>query len=217
MLSTDRGKMRSQPIIWFFATLIVLFLMHSPKVDATSVLEVSLDAMLQESELVFEGTAISIEAKQNGPKRIHTYITFEIKDIIKGEYPSKTITLRFLGGTTGDVTMAVSDMRLPQQGEHGIYFVESLKRFQVNPLYGWSQGHFIVEKDATGTERVMTNRRLRITEVKPKEQKNLSNESRQAISGGILRDLVVTQTGQINKGLTVDEFKEILRKRMEKK
>jgi hypothetical protein len=209
--------MRSQPIIRFSSILIVLFLIHSPKVDATSVLEVSMDAMLQESELVFEGTAVSFEARQNGPKRIHTYITFEIKDIIKGEHHSKTITLRFLGGTVGDVNMAISDLQLPQQGEHGIYFVESLKRFQVNPLYGWSQGHFIVERDAAGSERVMTNRRLPITEVKPDEQNSLTNDRRHALSAGILRDLVVAQPGQINKGLTVDEFKEILHKRMEKK
>jgi hypothetical protein len=140
----------------------------------------------------------------------------EIKDIIKGEYHSN-ITLRFLGGTVGDLTLAVTDMRLPQQGEHGIYFVESLERFQVNPLYGWSQGYFIVERDATGSERVMTNRRLPITGVMdylPDEQMTPSKERIQVLSKGILRDLVVAQEENDNRGMTVDEFKQVLHKRM---
>ncbi|MBP1747385.1 MAG: uncharacterized protein H6Q54_2000, partial [Deltaproteobacteria bacterium] len=165
----------------------------------------------------FEGTVTAIEARQNSQKRIHTYVTFEITDIIKGEYPSSIITLRFLGGTIDDVTMVVSDMRLPQEGEHGIYFVESLERFQVNPLYGWSQGHFIVERDGTGSDRVMTNRRLPVTGVidsMSDEPTGLAKERMQALSRGVVRDLVVAQEGEDNKGMTVDEFKKVLHKRM---
>ena len=67
--------------------------------NAASVREVSMDEMLQQSQFVFEGTVTAIEARENSQKRIHTYVTFEIKDIIKGEYHSNIITLRFLGGT----------------------------------------------------------------------------------------------------------------------
>jgi hypothetical protein len=173
--------------------------------------------MLQQSQFVFEGTVTAIEARENSQKRIHTYVTFEIKDIIKGEYHSNIITLSFLGGTVGDVTMAVSDMRLPQEGEHGIYFVESLERLQVNPLYGWSQGHFIVERDVTGSERIMTNRRLPITAVMDKmqdAQMTPGKEPIQALSKGVVRDLVVAQD---KKGLTVDEFKRVLHERIGRK
>ena len=59
--------------------------------------------------------------------------------------------------------MSISDMKVPQVGERGIYFVESLERSQVHPLYGWSQGHFIVEMDDTGADRVMTTRKQPVT------------------------------------------------------
>ena len=210
-------KIRNHVILEPRAILIVLLLMPISYGNATSVREVSMDEMLQQSQFVFEGTVTAIEARENSQKRIHTYVTFEITDIIKGEYHSNIITLRFLGGTVGDVTMVVSDMRLPQEGEHGIYFVESLERFQVNPLYGWSQGHFIVERDGTGSERVMTNRRLPVTGVMdymPDEPTTPGKERIQALSKGVVRDLVVAQEGEDNKGMTVDEFKKVLHKRM---
>jgi hypothetical protein len=193
---------------------MALLLMPISYGNASSVREVSLNEMIQQSQFVFEGTVTAVEARENNKKRIHTYVTFEIKDIIKGKYHSNSITLSFLGGTVGDVTMAVSDMRLPQEGEHGIYFVESLERLQVHPLYGWSQGHFIVERDVTGSERMMTNRRLPITAVMDKvqdKQMTPGKESIQALSKGVVSDLVVAQD---KKGLTVDEFKRVLRERI---
>jgi len=87
----------------------------------------------------------------------------------------------------------------------------------VNPLYGWSQGHFIVERDGAGSERVMTNRRLPVTGVmdyKSDEPTTPGKERIQTLSRGVVRDLVVAQEGEDNKGMTVDEFKTVLHKRM---
>lgn len=210
-------KIRNHVILKHSAIWMALLLMPISYGNASSVREVSLNEMLQQSQFVFEGTVTAIEARENSQKRIHTYVTFEIKDIIKGEYHSNVITLSFLGGTVGDVTLAVSDMRLPQIGEHGIYFVESLERLQVHPLYGWSQGHFIVERDVTGSERIMTNRRLPITAVMDTmqdEQMTPGKESKQALSKGVVRDFVVAQD---KKGLTVDEFKRVLHERIGRK
>lgn len=170
--------------------------------------------MLQQSQFVFEGTVTAIVARENNQKRIHTYVTFKIKDIIKGEYHSNIITLSFLGGTVGNVTMAVGDMQLPREGEQGIYFVESLERSQVNPLYGWSQGHFVVEHDAAGIERVMTNKKVPITAVIDEMQDgqmNPSKRSLQTLSKGVARS-VVSEHGK--EGLTADEFKRVLRERI---
>ena len=210
-------KERNNAILKFSAFYMLLCLMPIPIGNATSVRDVSMDELLQQSQFVFEGTVTAIEARQNSQKRIHTYVTFEITDIIKGEYPDNIITLRFLGGTVDDVTMVVSDMQLPQEGEHGIYFVESLERFQVNPLYGWSQGHFIVEPDGTGNQRVMTNRRLPVTGVMDymsDEPATPGKERIQDLSKGVSRDLVVAQEGETNRGMTTDEFKKVLHERM---
>jgi hypothetical protein len=210
-------RTENRAVLVCFAILVLLLLMTVSYSHATTVREVSIDEMLQKSELIFEGTATAVEVREDNQKRIRTCVTFEIGDSIKGQYGGRFITLSFLGGTIGDVTMTVSDMRLPQKGEHGIYFVESVGRRQANPLYGWSQGHFVVEPDSAGSERVMTNRRLPvigIREYAPDQQMTSAQERAQVPSKGVSRDVVVGQEGKAGSGMTVDDFKKALHERI---
>lgn len=201
----------------FMSIWAYLFLISISYTHAASVRQITMDEMLQQCQFVFEGKVLALEARENNHKRIHTYVTFEILDIIKGEYPSDTITLSFLGGTIGDLTMVVSDMKVPRVGERGIYFVESLGRSQVHPLYGWSQGHFLVQPDGSGMDRVMTSNGQPVTEVVkdiPVDQMNSNPESIPPLSNGVARGVSYTQKNNGNKGLTVEEFKKILHEKM---
>lgn len=171
-----------------------------------------MNEMAQSSQFVFEGKVLAIEARKGGNNRIYTYVTFAIQDIMKGQHIAKNITLRFLGGTVGDLAMVISDMEIPEKGEHGIYFVESLKRNQVNPLYGWQQGHFLVESDKiTGAERVLTNDKQPVTAI-------LSSSSAAAIHGpadlstGVARGLAIGPKG--TEGMTLGQFKKALHEHM---
>ncbi len=197
--------------------LVYLFLIPISYGHAASVRQVTIDEMLQQCQFVFEGNVSFIESKKTSSKRIHTFVTYEIQEIIKGNYPNDTITLSFLGGTVGNVTMAVSDMQLPQVGEHGIYFVESLDRSQVHPLYGWSQGHFIVETDDTGTDRVMTSRKKSVIKVEfgmPVKPMTSNRPTSQALSNNFASGLTLAQEEKDTKGLTLVEFKEALHDRL---
>lgn len=194
-----------------------LLLISIPYGHASSVRQVTMDEMLQQCQFVFEGKVLALEARENSHKRIHTYVTFEITDIIKGEYPNDTITLSFLGGTIGDLTMVVSDMKIPRVGERGIYFVESLERSQVHPLYGWSQGHFLVKSDETGMDRVMTNSEQPVTKIltdTPVDQMNSNQETMPPLSNGVAKGVSFAIENNDDKGLTAEEFKKILREKM---
>ena len=174
---------------------------------AASVKEVSMGEMIQGCQFVFEGKVVSIEAKENSNKRIHTYVTFEIQEIIKGKHSGRNITLSFWGGTVGDVAMELHEI-----GEHGIYVVESLKRPQVNPLYGWKQGHFLVETDdETGTERVLTRSERPVTEVRSDKQM-ASPQGPAGLSTGVARGLTVGRKG--DKGMPLGQFKKALREQL---
>lgn len=197
---------------------IVMFLFLVPRsyLNAASVRGISMDELLQQSQFVFEGTVTGIETKENSKKRIHTYVTFEISEIIKGQYTDSGITLRFLGGKVGDNAMSVSDQRIPQVGEQGIYFVESLARFQVNPLYGWSQGHFILERDKSGTRRVTTNGGLPVTGVIDNKQSNKivsAEKSTQTLSDGVAATIMVNKDKNVETGMRADDFKAVLRQK----
>jgi hypothetical protein len=208
-----KGKIKMlNPILPSLLLLIFGFLSFA-NCYASTVLEVSLDDMLQNAEFVFEGNVIAVESKQSDPKRIHTYVTFEVEDVIKGDYPKREITIRYLGGQVENLTVKVSGLRLPELGEHGIYFVESIRRNQVNPIFGWDQGHFIINKDGNGNQRLLTNKRLPVLAVK----KNAVPSEKKINSRGVARELEVGQTDESDKALTVEQFKDILHERLEKK
>ncbi|HYQ72391.1 MAG TPA: hypothetical protein VET88_10750 [Gammaproteobacteria bacterium] len=177
------------------------------KANATSIREVTLEELLMRSELVFEGTVTNLRARQSHDGIIRTSITFTVAETITGKHPGRTLTLEFLGGTAGSRSTVISGMRLPEPGEHGIYFVEAVGRKQVNPFYGWSQGHFIVEKDPEGTERVMTNRGKPVIGIRD----NPPATPAAAISRGVARGIVAAEGRASGPALSVQEFKASLR------
>ncbi|MDZ7664865.1 MAG: hypothetical protein U5K27_05970 [Desulfotignum sp.] len=110
-------------------------------------------------------------------------------------------------------------LKFPQPGERGIYFVESLERMQVHPLYGWSQGHFLVRPDETGTDRVMTSSEEVVTaiiqNISSKQMKSI-DETVPSLSPGVARGVVLKIEDKDQKALTSDEFKKNLREIMER-
>jgi hypothetical protein len=121
---------------------------------ATTLVQLSFDEVVASSELVFEGRVVSVEARETGPRSIHTFVSFEIMEVIKGDLIASTLELRYLGGRVGNRQMEVIDINVPVLGETGIYFVESMREMQIHPLVGWSQGHFLTRQDDSGIRRI---------------------------------------------------------------
>lgn len=137
------------------ATLLTLLWPRS--LWATSVLAVDVDQLIGQAAVIFEGEVIASEARWNEQRSsISTHVTFRVLDIIKGTLPDNTVTVRFAGGTVDEMTLRVQDMSYPEPGEQGIYFLENPARVQINPLLGWNQGRFLIRKDSTGRERILT-------------------------------------------------------------
>ena len=173
---------------------------------SSSVLAVSLEQLSTASQLIFEGEVVGKASEFNANQTsIHTYVTFRVVDVVKGTYNEPEITLRFLGGTVGEIGLNVSDSTLPELGETGIYFVESTERFQVNPLYGMDQGHFLILE--SGSQRIMVTRNRRvITGLLSDDQPPV-----EGLSNGIARGLSVNESGASPAGVTVFQFKQAVR------
>lgn len=138
--------------------LPVLILLAFPfSAPATSVGQVAVRDLVASSELIFEGRVVGQRVERSRrPDAIFTYVTFEVLEIIKGDWPEKRLELPYLGGAVDGESLAVAELWPPPVGEKGIYFVESLGRLQVHPLYGWQQGHYRVEADPKGRELIRT-------------------------------------------------------------
>ncbi len=122
--------------------------------QASTVKEVDFSAAVNGSELIFEGVVTSKRSSISPTTgQPFTYFTFQIQDVIKGNYSDQTITLGYLGGPKDNRFLVVTGMKMPEVGESGIYFVESLSQQLVHPLYGWQQWH-LLKYDEDGVAKV---------------------------------------------------------------
>lgn len=170
--------------------------------------------VVNKSGLVFEGRVVEKEFKiPEDRNRIYTYVTFEILDIIKGDYNQPTMILRYPGGVMGEMVYAISDMKIPEESEHGIYFVRNLKKRFVHPLTGWSQGHMLIVKDPGGAERITSVEHKPITSIRletPAARPPQITET-DKLAPMVPRGVVTTNRLNIDQALSVTEAKEIIK------
>ncbi len=179
--------------------------------SATTILEMDIDKVAADAEFVFEGAVINSETRQDSNSGIiSTYVTFQINDIVKGDYSGNSVELKFMGGVFNGQIVEVSGMRIPEMDEQGIYFVESMSRDLINPLIGWSQGHFIIVDD-NGTRRISTAGNQPVLEVEAVSSIPSSIKKPLSVVEGNTDTAagVMTESSplMIERALTVEEFK----------
>jgi hypothetical protein len=196
----------SLPLISLFAFI------YSSSGIATTILGMDIDKVANDAELIFEGEVILHKTLQDSNSGIiNTYVTFKINDVLKGDYSSDLIELKFAGGSFNNQIVEVSGLVIPKDGEQGIYFVKSTSRNLLNPLLGWSQGHFLIHE-------VLGERRMRTIDQKPiiqiqavssippsikKPQALIEGNGDVAAGVNVDPDELTTE-----RALTVDEFKD---------
>ncbi len=188
-----------------------LFSLGLASASATTILGMDIDKVAADAEFVFEGEVINSETRQDTNSGIiSTYVTFQINDVIKGDYSADSVELKFMGGVFNGQIVQVSGMRIPELAEQGIYFVESMSEDLINPLIGWSQGHFIIVDD-NGVRRISTAGNQPVTEVEAVSsipssiKKPLSVvEGNTDVAAGVITEISAIT---IQRALTVEEFK----------
>jgi hypothetical protein len=126
--------------------------------QATTVIPPTFDQLVTDAEFIFQGNVTDVRSQwigEGGQRQIVTYVTFKVEDAVKGS-PGANYTIRMLGGTVGDITMAISDAPQFKIGDKDILFVEH-NGSQFIPLVGIMHGRFHVERDQSGQEVVTTN------------------------------------------------------------
>ncbi|MBK6739229.1 MAG: hypothetical protein IPG64_15840 [Haliea sp.] len=135
---------------------------------ASSVKQFTFEELCDKAQLIFEGRVIASETRYDDSRAgFATYIRFEVLDHLKGPKIAPEIELRFAGGKIGDRQLSVGDMVYPEVGQVGIFFVESFLERQINPLLGWSQGHFVERTDEEGHTGIFTSEGMAVLSVQP--------------------------------------------------
>jgi hypothetical protein len=202
---------REIKILWFRKVILaisVFFLVLFPCLSiGTTIQVVTFKELLQYAEFIFEGQVIAIESVIPPNSRLpRTCVLIEINEVFKGRHSDDTVDLCFLGGISGEYTVKVANMKYPELDEKGIYFVKSLTRQYANPLYGWKQGHFLIETDHhTSREHVLTADRQPVAGI------TLEEAPSHGLSTGVASGVKTTDRLQTGKAWTVEEFKQNLR------
>lgn len=182
---------------------------------ATSVREASVDELVDQSEVVFEGTVVDVRSRKSAPGMIVTDVVFEVTDVIKGHIPQRRLTLEFLGGEVDGEALSVPAMGYPEVGERGIYFAESAERRLINPLYGWDQGRFLVTRDETGVERVSTARNQRVMSIERERASFFETPGAETrLSSGVAKGVGAKRGAALGEGMSPGQFKQRIRDMM---
>ena len=141
---------------YFFA--ISGLLAGAVSLSATTVIPPTFEQLVDQAEVIFRGSVTNVSSQwigEGAERHIVSYITFKVKDALKGA-PGESYTMRTFGGTVGDETMNIGDGPEFKVGDDDVLFVEN-NGTQVVPLVGIMFGRFHVRKDASGQEMIMTN------------------------------------------------------------
>ena len=126
---------------------------------ATTVIPPTFDQLVQQAEVIFQGTVTDVRSAWEGEgaqRHIDTYVTFQVGNTLKGA-PGGSYTIRVLGGTVGQDSMEVTCAPKFQVGERQILFVEHNGQ-QFVPLVGIMHGQLRIERDQqTGREFIATH------------------------------------------------------------
>lgn len=129
-------------IIQPFAVLLLLLL--NTVCQATMVLPVSLQRMSNSAELIFEGRVTTIDVKLDEvSKRVATFTTFAVTDVIKGQVASTHIVKQFGGQLPGsNLKTRIHGIPEFEKGKNYIVFLPPVSRLGFASPVGLSQGKF---------------------------------------------------------------------------
>lgn len=107
-----------------------------------------LSALAGEAELVFQGTVVDVQYQTSLEGLPHTFVTYQIEDVLKGQYRDKTITLRFIGGVKqeGDKLRRLQVTGVPEfaKGAQDLLLVSGNEQ-RICPLVHCAEGRFRLE------------------------------------------------------------------------
>ncbi|MES3006522.1 MAG: hypothetical protein V4751_02005 [Pseudomonadota bacterium] len=204
---------RRNTVSFLVRSALLLMLVAHSSAFASTVLQVHFSEVVNGAELIFEGRVVAVEVRQQPGEMIKTWVRFAIVDVLKGDFAGDEIELSFLGGRLGDQQLEVSDMVVPQVGETGFYFVETLLETQVNPLFGWDQGQYLIETEIDGSTMVTTAHHEPVLALEVETPPAVSAQPMNILENGVADGVTVQSQGIASflsepaEPLNADEFK----------
>ena len=114
----------------------------------------SLRTQIAQSDLVFVGSVTDVSYAPTADEHAipHTFVTYEVEEVLQGEAQAKSVTLRFIGGRGEEASfLLVSDQPMFDKGDRDVLMVHHNGR-SACPLVGCSAGRYRLIDDLVFTE-----------------------------------------------------------------
>jgi len=126
---------------------------------ATTFLERPFPDSLQKAPTVVRGI-VGKKASQwtelkDGSKRIYTYYTLQVTEVLKGQVEGGTLQFREIGGSVGGIGMRIAGTAEFDTGEDVVVFLGEKDADASYPLLEMMMGKYSLEKDANGEEHLV--------------------------------------------------------------
>jgi hypothetical protein len=186
--------------------LYFVIIVFSLPIQGATILSLGTKELVNKSEIVFEGEVISTRSEMNKQGRIYTFVKFHVRDVIVGNTNTgDQLELRFTGGIVDGHALDVG-VRIPKEGESGIYFVERVRVGLINPLLGWDQGHFTIRNDG----KVIASNSQPVFDIKNSDY-SPSLSTSQGVAKGIITSKLLIKKEPLSSAMTVEQFKSGIR------
>lgn len=128
---------------------------------ATTVIPKSDAALVRDAGLILEGRVSDVRSEwAAGGAQIHTLVTISVDRIVKntGAATPSSVTLRVLGGTVGDLTLAIIASPRYTPDEEVLLMLRPDWERTLHPVVGFNQGKFRIVTDAQTGRRMIQGR-----------------------------------------------------------
>lgn len=161
--------------------------------SATTVQKFSVRELAQKSDAIVMAKVEDQSSRQDpANKEIYTYITISVTESIKGAKGEKSITIRQLGGSVGNLISAVPGMPTFKNGEEVVLFLSAKDRAGYPWVMGLQQGKYSIVTDDNGLKQVrneLDGIKMLSPDGSVNEAKGSSEQSLGAFLSGIKTDL----------------------------
>jgi hypothetical protein len=139
--------------IWLCAALAWPF---PNSAQAGNVIPLTIEQLVQHSELIVYGTVLSTSCQQDTAGRIYTRVELNVAEVWKGAAIKQPVAIVYGGGTFGEKRVTVSDQVDFQPGEEVVAFLVINQRGEAVSL-GMSQGKFHIWTDRITKQKYARN------------------------------------------------------------
>jgi hypothetical protein len=148
--SLCRNRFRS---LCSFALLAPAIAIAASAATATTLAHMSVAQMSQTAPVIVRARCIENSTRWDAGE-IWTFTRFAVEDVWKRSAPAQ-ITVRLLGGTTGNLTSTVDGIPRFRPGQTAILFLEPTSHGDLSVL-SWQQGTFRVRRNTRSTQENVT-------------------------------------------------------------